>query len=126
MRLLARLLYVQGKINLEEAFVDATFASVEKGALRSAPRAGARAPRSWLSPLPLAVSAASASPAECKLVEEGLAGSFLDELPERLIGDKAYDSDKLDQQLKNEYGIEMIAPNRRNRGITQDRRKLRH
>jgi transposase len=42
-----------------------------------------------------------------------------------LIGDKAYDSDKLDQQLKDEYGIEMIAPNRCNRGKTQDRRKLR-
>jgi len=66
--------------------------------------------------LPLAVSVQSASPAECKLVEEVLAGSFLDQLPARLIGDKAYDSDKLDQQLKDEYGIEMIAPNRRNRG----------
>jgi hypothetical protein len=65
------------------------------------------------------------SPAECHLVEEVLAGSFLDELPERLIGDKAYDSDKLDERLKEQYGIEMIAPNRRNRGKTQDRRKLR-
>jgi transposase len=73
----------------------------------------------------LAVSVQSASPAECKLVEEVLAGSFLDELPERLIGDKAYDSDKLDERLKEQYGIEMIAPNRRNRGKTQDRRKLR-
>ena len=42
-----------------------------------------------------------------------------------MIGDKAYDSDKLDQQLKDQYGIEMIAPNRRNQGKTQDRRKLR-
>jgi transposase len=41
-----------------------------------------------------------------------------------LIGDKAYDSDKLDR-FKDEYGIEMIAPNRRNRCKTQDRRKLR-
>ncbi len=73
----------------------------------------------------LAVSVQSASPAECHLVEEVLAGSFLDELPERLIGDKAYDSDKLDERLKEQYGIEMIAPNRRNRGKTQDRRKLR-
>jgi transposase len=75
--------------------------------------------------LPLAVSVQSASPAECKLVEEVLAGSFLDELPVRLIGDKAYDSDKLDQTLADEYGIELIAPNRRNRSKTQDRRKLR-
>jgi transposase len=51
LRLLARLLYEQGRLNLEEAFVDATFASAKKGASRSAPRAGARARRSSLSPL---------------------------------------------------------------------------
>lgn len=75
--------------------------------------------------LPLAVSVQSASPAECQLVEEVLAGSFLDELPARLIGDKAYDSDALDQKLESEYGIELIAPNRRKRSKTQDGRKLR-
>jgi transposase len=51
LRLLARLLHDQGKLNLEEAFVDATFASAKKGALPSAPRAVARARRSSLSPL---------------------------------------------------------------------------
>jgi transposase len=58
-------------------------------------------------------------------VEYVLAGSFLDRLPERLIGDKAYDSDALDRRLHEEYGIEMIAPNRRNRNRSQDARKLR-
>jgi len=53
-------------------------------------------------------------------VEYVLAGSFLDELPARLIGDKAYDSDKLDQRLREEYDIEMIAPNRGRRCKTQD------
>jgi hypothetical protein len=42
--------------------------------------------------VPLAVTIDSASPHESKLVDETLAGSFLDELPEKLIGDKAYDS----------------------------------
>ena len=65
------------------------------------------------------------SPHECKLVEETLAGSFLDELPARLIGDKAYDSNRLDEQLRRDYDIEMIAPKRENRGKTQDGRKLR-
>jgi transposase len=51
LRLLARRLHEQGKLNLEEAFVDATFASAKKGALPSAPRVAARAPRSSLSPL---------------------------------------------------------------------------
>ena len=75
--------------------------------------------------LPLAVSVQSASPAECQLVEEVLAGSFLDQLPARLIGDKAYDSDRLDQKLAQDYGIELIAPNRGRRGKTQDGRQLR-
>ena len=51
LRLLARLLNEQGKLNLEEAFVDATFASAKKGASRSALPAGARVRRSSLSPL---------------------------------------------------------------------------
>ena len=58
-------------------------------------------------------------------MEYALAGSFLDELPARLIGDKAYDSDPLDRMLQDEYGIEMIAPNRRNRSRSQDGRQLR-
>jgi hypothetical protein len=62
--------------------------------------------------LPLAVSVDSASPAECQLVEDVLAGSFIDKLPARLIGDKAYDSDTLDEKLAGEYGIEVIAPTR--------------
>ena len=76
--------------------------------------------------LPLSVSTASASPHEVTLVEEALAASFLDERPERLIGDRAYDSDPLDAAL-GEPGIEMIAPHRRNRKKrkTQDGRKLR-
>ena len=74
----------------------------------------------------LDVSVQSASPVECKLIEEVLAGSFLDELPARLIGDKAYDSDALDRHLSEEYGIELISPNRRSRRRkTQDGRALR-
>ena len=60
-------------------------------------------------------------------MEEALRASFLrDERPQRLIGDRAYDSDPLDAALR-ERGIEMIAPHRRNRKKrrTQDGRKLR-
>lgn len=76
--------------------------------------------------LPLAVPAASASPHELTLVEATLAASCAGEEPERLIGDRAYDSDPLDGALE-ERGIEMIAPHRRNRKKrkTQDGRKLR-
>ena len=51
LRLLARHLHERGKLNLDEAFVDATFASAKEGALRSVPRGAARARRSSLSPL---------------------------------------------------------------------------
>jgi transposase len=45
--------------------------------------------------------------------------------PEKLIGDKAYDSDRLDDSLKDQ-GTEMIAPHRSNRSLkTQDGRRLR-
>ena len=46
------------------------------------------------------------------------------EAPERIIADKAYDSDQLDARLA-EQGIEMIAPKRANRSLTQDGRSLR-
>jgi transposase len=51
LRLLAKDLHARGKLNLDEAFVDATFASAKKGASQSARPSGAREPRSSLSPL---------------------------------------------------------------------------
>jgi transposase len=76
--------------------------------------------------LPLAIHAASASPHEVTLVGETLLQSFVAEQPERLIGDKAYDSDPLDAELARR-GIELIAPHRANRkkAPTQDGRKVR-
>jgi transposase len=76
--------------------------------------------------LPLALRTESASPAEVKLVEKTLEERIVANVPERLIGDKAYDSDKLDEQLMHNYGTELIAPNKANRRMpTQDRRPLR-
>jgi hypothetical protein len=64
------------------------------------------------SSVPLALHTESASPHEVSLVEATLASSFLREKPKRLIGDKAYDSDPLDESLL-EQGIEMIAPHKK-------------
>ena len=75
--------------------------------------------------LPVAVRVTSASPNESTLVEDTLAQRHIAQLPQRLIGDKAYDSDALDQRLRGQHGIEMIAPNRRRRRRTQDGRPLR-
>jgi transposase len=78
--------------------------------------------------LPVAVGIASATPNEVTLVEDTLDQSFLNELPERLIGDRAYDSNKLDQRLLEQRGVIMIAPNirRSHRHLPpQDGRPLR-
>jgi len=76
---------------------------------------------------PVSAHIESASPHEVKLVEETIDSSFTQYAPDRIIGDKAYDSDGLDERLMNERGIEMIAPHRENRRkqCTQDGRKLR-
>jgi transposase len=76
--------------------------------------------------LPVAVHVASASPYEPHLVPATLDARFLADLPTRLIGDRGYDSDALDETLMTTYGIEMIAADRRGRRhITQDGRCLR-
>jgi transposase len=75
--------------------------------------------------LPVGVRIESASPHEVKLVESTLDAVATTGSPERIIGDKAYDSDALDARLEEERGIQLIAPNRRNRKKSQDGRPLR-
>ena len=59
-------------------------------------------------------------------MEKTLDERIVPEVPVRLIGDKAYDSDRLDEALLQQYGTEMIAPNKCNRRVaTQDGRPLR-
>ena len=49
--------------------------------------------------LPIAISVTSASPHEVTLVSDTLDQRFIAEQPEKLIGDRAYDSDPLDKEL---------------------------
>ena len=75
--------------------------------------------------LPIAIGIESGQRNEQKLVVGALRQRFLKELPLRLIGDKAYDSDPLDAELAD-IGVEMIAPHHpRRRRKTQDGRPLR-
>jgi len=75
--------------------------------------------------LPVAIGIASGQRHETKLVRATLDGRFVKPLPRRLIGDCAYDSDRLDGELAA-LGIEMIAPhNPRRKRKTQDLRPLR-
>jgi IS5 family transposase len=84
--------------------------------------------------IPLGIHLASASPAEVTLVEATLNTIAVPRggpgrprsRPERLVGDKAYDSDRLREELRRR-GIELISPHRKNRTRppTQDGRPLR-
>jgi transposase len=83
--------------------------------------------------LPLGVRLESASPAEVKLAEATLAEVRVPQRrgrprqkPERVIADRAYDSDPLRERLK-QRGIELIAPYRKNSRERryEDGRKLR-
>ena len=77
--------------------------------------------------LPIAVNTGSASPHESRLVEPLFDFMVTVDFPDRLIGDKAYDSDRLYAEM-GEKGVDMIAPhlsNRKPENRTQDGRKLR-
>ena len=96
-----------------------TFAR-RSGASRRRPR-GARELFAGLSPSPSLAWAtrksqlrASACPGTIILAGAALLRRRGDEPPARLIGDKAYDSDGLDERLCRERGIELIAPHRSN------------
>ncbi len=107
LRALAEDLKDRGGLDVSECFVDGTFggASVGKAKRDKGTKLMALADASGL---PLSVCAASASPHEVTLVGEILARSFLNERPERLIGDRVYDSDPLDAELAKR-DIELIA-----------------
>jgi transposase len=120
----------RGKIDVSEAFVDATFAGAKKGAPPFGPTRRGKGSKIMAicdrHGLPVAVHVASASPYEPHLVPATLDARFFADLPPRLIGDRGYDSDALDRMLMTQYGIEMIAPHRRGRRqATQDGRCVR-
>ena len=129
LRVLAERLRQEGKLDPGEGFIDGSFAAAKKGASRWAKTKRGKGTKIMAiaarNSVTLAVTIDSASPHESKLVDETLSRSFLDDLCEKLTSDKAYDSDPLDRHLDEEYGIEMIAPNRQNRSKTQDGRALR-
>ena len=77
--------------------------------------------------LPVTAHIESASSHEVKLVEDTIDSDFTQYAPDKIIGDKAYDSDQLDQRLLDERNVEVIAPDRKGRSKpkTQDGRKLR-
>lgn len=75
--------------------------------------------------LPIAVGIASGPRYEAALVTATLGQRFIRRQLDRLIGDRAYDNNALDAELRK-HRVDMIAPHHPNvRNKTQDARKLR-
>ena len=77
--------------------------------------------------LPVAIDTTAANTHESRLVQGLFDFMLTEETPERIIGDKAYDSDRLADELA-QRGTELISPHRQNRlpeNKTQDGRPLR-
>lgn len=76
--------------------------------------------------MPISILVESASPCEVKLVQETLDNVFINKKPKKLIGDKLFDSDPLDTELKKQ-DVDLIAPHKANRvkPPTQDQTELK-
>ncbi len=121
----------EGGFKLYECFVDGTFSKAKSGGDGIGCTKAGKGVKIMImvdaKGLPVAACSTSASPHESGLLQELFEFMIASQPPERVIGDKAYDSDALDAALA-EQGIELIAPHRRNRRAetaTQDRRSLR-
>ena len=131
MREAGRCVEERGQYRLYECFIDGTFSKARGGGDGvGCTRVGKGVKIMVLVDargLPVAVDTMSAAPHECTLVQGLFDFMLTEEMPDRIIGDKAYDSDGLDTAMA-EKGIEMIAPHRSNRkpeNKTQDGRSLR-
>ena len=69
--------------------------------------------------LPIALHLHEANPHEVTLVYDLVQDCWSEELPEQVIGDKAFDSDGLDDQMWNECDVEIIAPHRSHARMTE-------
>jgi len=127
---LANTLREQGDIDERESFIDATFASAKGGGDGIGKTKRGKGVKIMgivdRNGLPLAVCTHAANHHEVTLVQLTFDFYMIEAKPEKLIGDKAYDSDDLDDDL-GKQGIDMISPHKSNRvkDPTQDGRKLR-
>lgn len=126
---LANTLREEGALDDRESFIDATLASAkgsDDGIGKTSRGKGVKilaiVDRHGL---PLSVSTHAANHHEVTLVQLSFDFSMLEAKPEHLIGNGTYDSDGLNNDLKQD-GVNMIAPHRSTRKLkTQDGRRLR-
>jgi len=127
---LANRLRDEGKLDERECFIDAMFSPAKGGGDEVGKTKRGKGSKIMAivdkQGLPLAVTTHAANHHEVTLVQLTFNFYMIEARPEKLIGDRAYDSDPLDLELSQE-GIEMIAPHKKNRrkSKTQDGRSLR-
>jgi len=116
----------------EEAFIDGSYVPARKGGdCVGRCRAGRATKVMVLADTrgrPMGVTIAPGNRHDIVLTDQTLDACFLDHLPARLIGDKAWDSARLQQDLLSQRGVELIAPKRggqRPSRRRQDGRSLR-
>ena len=113
MRDAGRCVEERGGYRLYECLVDGTFATARGGGDGIGCTKAGKGVKIMLMgdarSLPVAVNTCSASPHESQLVQELFGFTLTEQLPERLIGDKACVSDKLDEQMA-EMGVEISLP----------------
>ena len=129
LEILAQALHDEGHLDLQEAFIDGSFAPAKHGGAAVGKTKRGKGSKIMAvadrQGLPVAVYVESATPHDVTLVHATLAERFVSPLPKRLIGDNAFESDRLDAELARR-GVELIAPHRRTRTHrTQDGRPLR-
>ena len=114
-----------GVLDEEESFIDATFAMAKGGGAEIGPTKRGKGLVDGHG-VPLSVSTHAANHHQVRLVQLCFDFYMIEAKPDNLIGDRAYDSDPLDDELRKD-GIEMIAPHRSNRrkSAMQDGRRLR-
>ena len=114
----------KGVLDEEESFIDATFAMAKGGGAEMGPTKRGKGMKIMAivdrHGLPLSVSTHAANHHEVRLVQLCFDFYMIEAKPETLIGDRAYDSDPLDDDLRKD-GI-VVAPHRSNRRST--RRKM--
>ena len=126
---LANTLREEGTIDERERFIDATFTMAKGGGEGIGPTRRGKGVKIRAivdrHGLPLSVSPHAANHHEVTLVQLSFDFYMLEAKPEHLSGDRAYDSDGLDDNLKQD-GVNMMAPHRSTRKLTtQDGRHLR-
>jgi hypothetical protein len=95
----------RGLLDIREAFIEGSFAPAKKGAPKLGRQKRGKGTRVMAIAeshgLPVGLCIESASPHEVKLVDSTLVERVIPEAPQNLVGDNAYDSDKLDAELDN-------------------------